>query len=908
MELQLRSVLGSAVSDELLSKLKEESKGNAELALEIYFNKYEERAVKTEPTQFNIELNVADFQWTLTRVFSRLVVDHVVPHGLADIAGVEKNDVIVQIGVHDVNETNSHLFFDSLMRRTLPLPARMVLQRQKATIRAVEMNREPIIQPPIPPGLKGLQNTTKLITETINDREMTEEKALDMYLKTGLSANEVVNYYFSLKSKFLPDFRHIPGAEFQNERITAQLLENSKTKTLYGDFYSVCVQTRGSLGLTVENILERTIVVGVKPDGLAQSAGMKPNSWIVAINAQSVTHLTHKETLKELEIATRPLELDLLELKSKTLRYLRAQLTVCLERKPQYCTLSDIARAIELVSISLPYPTPFGVGTYVARSKFITTVALQENLAYLPNKNYATDAQILQLLEKWHTFRPCDFNSMHSVRLVIHILELVCQIEHPILWNKAVELLKRFGSEITDAALTLYIPLIARLSTSSNRVSRIAAIALIPLTIKRFELSDVNLQLKGLLDRMSTDSEVMVRNGLLSTLHELPDLTAGKFSLTLLQRFLCDSNEMIRTRSFDFFTQRLIRCKDSLDHLFHCQLIPILSAAATDTAFRVRVQVVENFPFYCQILGPMYHDVLMDQFNAFLSDRIALVRCRALEICPIFAKEIQSLDKISKMLLPAMCINIDHTSVLVRTALATAVGQVSLYLPGHLPETIIYQLFNDSHSSVQSATALSLSLIPHLPVSFLRQTFLDQLVLLSRTDGSWRERHQAVEAMCHVFTHQVGELTETDLMKCICMLQDRLWEDPVAIVRESTAQALASCYLFLPLDMIKTHWFHCLGSTCRDQMLACHSLLFVVKKMKSSSELHHQIAILICALVEKTKVANVLLSGLQVLEMIQGDDDEILIRSTLEKVVESTRDRQVKRETIRVLEMRFTHS
>ena len=73
---------------------------------------------------------------------------------------------------------------------------------------------------------------------------------------------------------------------------------------------------QGPLGLTLENILERTIVVSIKPQGLASQAGVEPYSWLVGINGWSIVHLTHKETLLTLGRASRPLVLRFLLLTS----------------------------------------------------------------------------------------------------------------------------------------------------------------------------------------------------------------------------------------------------------------------------------------------------------------------------------------------------------------------------------------------------------------------------------------------------------------------------------------------------------------------------------------------------------------------------------------------------------------
>ena len=83
---------------------------------------------------------------------------------------------------------------------------------------------------------------------------------------------------------------------------------------------------REMLGLTVENVLERTVVRTIVPGGPAKKAGARVGSLIVQVGNQETKHLTHFETIDELRQSNRPLLLVLRQISEDALRSAREEM------------------------------------------------------------------------------------------------------------------------------------------------------------------------------------------------------------------------------------------------------------------------------------------------------------------------------------------------------------------------------------------------------------------------------------------------------------------------------------------------------------------------------------------------------------------------------------------------------
>ena len=84
------------------------------------------------------------------------------------------------------------------------------------------------------------------------------------------------------------------------------------------------------LGMTVENVLERTVVRSVVSDGAAASCGVVQGSLLVRLGAQSTAALSHFETIEQLKQAKRPLRLRLRKLPPSRLEQRRQEMSALL--------------------------------------------------------------------------------------------------------------------------------------------------------------------------------------------------------------------------------------------------------------------------------------------------------------------------------------------------------------------------------------------------------------------------------------------------------------------------------------------------------------------------------------------------------------------------------------------------
>ena len=89
--------------------------------------------------------------------------------------------------------------------------------------------------------------------------------------------------------------------------------------------YTVQIE-REMLGLTVENVLERTVVRTVLAGGPAKKAGAKVGSLIVKVGNIETKNLTHFETIDELRQSQRPLQLVLRQISDDALRSAREEM------------------------------------------------------------------------------------------------------------------------------------------------------------------------------------------------------------------------------------------------------------------------------------------------------------------------------------------------------------------------------------------------------------------------------------------------------------------------------------------------------------------------------------------------------------------------------------------------------
>ncbi|KAL3817412.1 hypothetical protein ACHAXA_011041 [Cyclostephanos tholiformis] len=96
-------------------------------------------------------------------------------------------------------------------------------------------------------------------------------------------------------------------------------------RQMRGGDYEVLIDDE-MLGLTVENVLERTIIRTLLPDGAARRAGAQVGSLVAKVGNIDTSNLTHFETIDELRRSQRPLKLTLRHVGGGVLRKAREEM------------------------------------------------------------------------------------------------------------------------------------------------------------------------------------------------------------------------------------------------------------------------------------------------------------------------------------------------------------------------------------------------------------------------------------------------------------------------------------------------------------------------------------------------------------------------------------------------------
>ncbi|KAL7548477.1 hypothetical protein ACHAWF_011760, partial [Thalassiosira exigua] len=108
--------------------------------------------------------------------------------------------------------------------------------------------------------------------------------------------------------------------------LTAASVTASSVASSASAVFSNVLIDREMLGLTVENVLERTIIRTLLPDGAAKRAGARVGSLIAKVGNVDTSNLTHFETIDELRRCQRPLRLTLRHVGNDVLRRAREEM------------------------------------------------------------------------------------------------------------------------------------------------------------------------------------------------------------------------------------------------------------------------------------------------------------------------------------------------------------------------------------------------------------------------------------------------------------------------------------------------------------------------------------------------------------------------------------------------------
>lgn len=96
--------------------------------------------------------------------------------------------------------------------------------------------------------------------------------------------------------------------------------------------YEVLLESK-TLGMTIENVMERTIVRTINPSSEAAKLGIQTNSLLLQVGNTKTVDNTHIETLDLLKNSPRPVKLRLRRLDPETVTQRRAQMQALVQRQ-----------------------------------------------------------------------------------------------------------------------------------------------------------------------------------------------------------------------------------------------------------------------------------------------------------------------------------------------------------------------------------------------------------------------------------------------------------------------------------------------------------------------------------------------------------------------------------------------
>ncbi|RHY40158.1 hypothetical protein DYB30_006696, partial [Aphanomyces astaci] len=693
--------------------------------------------------EYEVELTDGVLKWTIGNVLGRIVVQDVVVGGAAHKANIQKADVLIACSGHVIKETNVAPIVTRLSKEVVNVPVLLRFRRADHT-HGHHDDRKPSVDTSVVPTELLLSSSSSPVEYGIHIMaralESMRQAAADKYSSDLLLLHYVWsqgNVAVAMDQLFhpvphFPNFDQVVGHEWYST-------DGHVNNRAHPDWplYDASFPT-GPMGITVENIHERTIIVNVKDGTSAAYANVSVDSWLVAINGEGVTHLTHRETLHRIHTLPRPLLLTFCVTPAPWLPALKQTMDVNIRMaqsanptERHELVVSDDDRtsfgrfqrkllwvlqvlpsiACEILHVSALNATYNVVPAdllYTADVDGIDTtdgaVARRALMAMVHGMGLHADkgesvvldlVRGLAVLAQWCA--PNSATESHHqhlwwvLHLVLDVFENGSVMEKSTTWDAIVDSLKALGAALSPSAfLRTFPPLLARLSLYSSPSSRIIPLALLPLTYARVH-GDLRVQFRGLFERLTMDDAPLVRRAAVFVLPSLarvagPDAIA--WVVQSAEKLSADHSDLVRLYAVQAVADLgdvLSGLDDPARRLVRCQLLPLVNSFVTDSDWQIRHQTVALVPTLLHVLGRDFADVLVDHYVELAGDanmevRIAATRS-AFPISAALSSSEKALDedeamhaKVALSILPALSSLSRDPCASVRRAVAASLG------------------------------------------------------------------------------------------------------------------------------------------------------------------------------------------------------------------------------------------
>lgn len=261
-----------------------------------------------------------------------------------------------------------------------------------------------------------------------------------------------------------------------------------------------------------------------------------------------------------------------------------------------------------------------------------------------------------------------------------------------------------------------FLSVVHRLAASKSISGRVSACSLSPILWSHLDFPR-QLQLRGIITRALHDVEIMVRKSTAVVLHDIAELVfdrrAVPWLVLMCERSMTDPEPQLRAAAMTLTWHlaehlpnaflgdaskgsrsiRRLPPRDSqtfMDvYLLQCKLFPVANNLAEDRVASVRLSVAAQCDRLCNAMGEHWFSVIIDLLQALLSDNDDMVRSEAILCMPrlvetviVGTSNIQGSIKVLESLLPLALKMQKDASSLVRSSLATATGELLIFLVG----------------------------------------------------------------------------------------------------------------------------------------------------------------------------------------------------------------------------------
>lgn len=764
--------------------------------------------------------------------------------------------------------------------------------------------------------------------------------------------------------------------------------------------------------------------------GAAERASVKRSSWLVGLNGVPITNLTHKETLRMIESAARPLELQLVIVPQESYKFLRKQLAMNIRQPkterpiPEQDRMSFRVFQLKIHQAVLAFPkvVTMALFQYLSAEEYhpptldaayenpldrllppadeLDHILLQETqqleeevtgemgaerrfllnlfatIHEYDDKGESTVIRTIQFLG-WlatrcaamqqyanakgdvnTTVRPTfghtrdTYAQRYNMLLcvVVHVLESLSIIENHATWDVMVNALKMVIRSITDEDISqLIVPMFARHSVSPSPTARIVPIALLPMVYPRV-YADVPVQLRGMLDRMCSDDNPLVRRAITSIIGDLAN-AAGKpaaaWTVQLLEKATADSHDIVRIFAVKGCIQLAVNLRLILEsspaaskeeveqslRLIYLQMVPMVNTYTSDSSWQVRLETAKTLAAFCRAFGPEYSDVFVDHFVSMVRDPTVEVRraCaegsfeisdalmrlafkRSTVATPegaVMSEEelaaaydqmswpgskdeliVAAQTKIVRSVLPATFGLSTDVSVAVRLALARSVGKSLKLIGGQNYEDLVpifVQFLDDSQDATVRASLLEEMARYCDSSSETVSAMIFPAIQALMTSAQWRVRVKFVECVA-AWGERVDGTAVPSVFANACL---ELLTDSVHDVRAAVCRTLPILVKSLGSDWLSEHAVPkisaCLQSTFHGRLTGLQALEVLATELQKIDKL----ADVIETVVEEStsKTANLRFRALRTLGLLVPLlNDQNTTTSTLEIVRQLTRE------------------